>query len=129
MDAQAQQILSQGEAVRLCFRFKPQDIPGIPGARSITVANAFMQLNFKRNFDWDKDYVYTPAGIDEVKDGTRRKLYMFLDVNKHANPTFQTLLCYQVAKGSPMTFEETKFNGVRNYSDMFPWGGRDTRAA
>jgi hypothetical protein len=23
------------------------------------------------------------------------------------------------------TFKETKFNGVRYYSDMFPWGGRD----
>jgi hypothetical protein len=101
MDAQTQQILPQEEAIRLCFRFIPQDIPGEPGARSITIADAFMQQNFKRKFDWEKDHVYTPAGIDEV-DGRRRKLFMFLDVNKHANPTFQTLLCYQVEKGSPM---------------------------
>lgn len=68
---------------------------------------------------------------------------MFLDVDKHASPTFRTLLCYDIPKGSPMynspntayiladifcrRFTETNFNGVRNYSDEFPWGGRDTR--
>jgi hypothetical protein len=100
MEAQSQQQLPQKEGIRFCFRFKPQDILGEPGARSLTVANAFMQQNFQRNFDWDQDYVYTPAGIDE--DGLRRKLFMFLDVNKHANRTFQNLICYTVTKGSPM---------------------------
>lgn len=98
MNADTQETLPQAEAIRLCFRFKPQDIPGIPGARSITVANAFMEANFHREFDWEKDYVYTPADIDQ----TTRKLFMFLDVNKDASPTFQTLRCYTVAKGSPM---------------------------
>lgn len=142
MDAQVQQTLPQEDGIRLCFRFIPQDILGEPGARPITVADAFMQQNFERKFDWEKDHIYTPAGIDEV-DGRKRKLFMFLDVNKHANPTFQTLRCYQVAEGSPMygvpslvcmlanilnrTFEETRFNGVRNFSNIFPWGGRDTR--
>jgi len=100
MDAQTQET-PEVEAVRLCFRFKPRDIPGQPGARSLTVADAFMEVNFQRKFDWEKDHVYTPAGIDEVKDEGRRK-FMFLDVNKHAHPTFLTLLCYDVAKGSPM---------------------------
>ncbi len=68
----------------------------------MTVADAFMQLNVEREFEWEKDYVYTPAGTDEVKDGAERKLFIFLDVDKHANPTFQALLCYQVAKGSPL---------------------------
>ena len=98
MDPHTQETLPKAEAIRLCFRFKPQDIPGEPGARSITVADAFMEVNFQRKFDWEKDYVYTPAGIDE----TTKKLFMFLDVNKHANSTFQTLRCYNVAKGSPM---------------------------
>jgi hypothetical protein len=103
MDAQEQQTLPQEEAIRLCIRFKPQDILGEPCARSLTIANAFMQQNFERKFDWGKDHIYTPAGIDNVEDETtRRKLFMFLDVNKHANSTFQTLLCYQVSRGSPM---------------------------
>jgi hypothetical protein len=98
MDANAQETLPKAEAIRFCFRFRPQDIPGEPGARSITVANAFMEVNFQRRFDWEKDYVYTPADIDK----TTRKLFMFLDVNKHASPTPKTLSCYTVARGSPM---------------------------
>jgi len=42
------------------------------------VADAFMEVNFQRKFDWEKDHVYTPAGIDEVKDEGRRK-FMFLE--------------------------------------------------
>lgn len=99
MDAQTEQTLPQEKPVRFCFRFRPQDIPGEPGARSITVANAFMQQNFKRKFDWEKDHIYTPAGIDE--EGIRRKLFMFLDVNKHASYTSQSPRCYRV-EGSPM---------------------------
>lgn len=94
MDTQPPETLPQDEAVRLCFRFKPQNIPGEPGARSITVADAFIQLKFQRKFDWDKDYVYTPAAIDEV--GITRYIYMFLDVNKHVHSTFQTLHCYKI---------------------------------
>jgi hypothetical protein len=140
MDADAQETLPQAEAIRFCFRFRPQDIPGIPGARSITIANAFMEANFQREFDWEKDYVYTPAGIDEVT----RKLYMFLDVNKHANSTFKSLHCYTVAQGSSMyysiplysiypslhinrIFKKTEFHSVGNFSRMFPWGGRKMR--
>ncbi|KAK3215892.1 hypothetical protein GRF29_8g1404092 [Pseudopithomyces chartarum] len=58
-DAQAEQTLPQEEPVRFCFRFRPQIIPGEPGARSITVADAFMQQKFKRKFDWEKDHIYT----------------------------------------------------------------------
>ncbi|OCL04246.1 hypothetical protein AOQ84DRAFT_301254, partial [Glonium stellatum] len=87
MDAQTQQPLPQEEAIRLYFRFSPQDILGEPSARSITVTDAFMQLNFNRKFDWEKDYVYTPAGIGN-KDGIRRKLFIFLDVNKYVNPIY-----------------------------------------
>jgi hypothetical protein len=140
MNADAQETLPQAEAIRFCFRFRPQDIPGIPGARSITIANAFMETNFQRKFDWEKDYVYTPAGIDEVT----RKLYMFLDVNKHANSTFNSLRCYTVAQGSSMyysiplysiysslhvnrIFKKTEFNSVGNFAKMLPWGGRKMR--
>ncbi|KAF2438693.1 hypothetical protein P171DRAFT_436627 [Karstenula rhodostoma CBS 690.94] len=129
MDAQARQALPRESAIRLCLRFKARDIPGDPCARSLTVADAFMQQKFERKFDWERDYIYTPAGIDDVEDGTRMKLFMFLDVNKHANSKYETLLCYQVGKGDSMTFTETKFNGVRDFSDMFPWGGRDMRNA
>jgi hypothetical protein len=102
--AHQQTLPHEEEGVRLCFRFNPQDILGNPGARSITIADTFMQLKFQRKFDWEKDYVYTPAGIDagSVEDGAGRKLYMFLDVNKHATPPFRSLLCYQINKGSPM---------------------------
>ena len=99
MDAQVEQTLPQEEPIRFCFRFRPQDIPGEPGARSITVADAFMQQNFKRKFDWEKDHIYTPAGIDEEE--ISRKLFMFLDVNKHARCTSHSPRCYRV-EGSPM---------------------------
>ena len=101
MDTQVQELPPKEEAIRLCFRFKPQDISGEPCARSIAVADAFIQLKYKRDFDWEKDYMYTPSGIDSVGDA-RRKLFMFLDINKHAHPTFQALLCYQITKGDPM---------------------------
>jgi hypothetical protein len=140
MDANAQETLPQAEAIRFCFRFKPQDIPGIPGARSITSANAFMEANFQRKFDWEKDYVYTPAGSDEIT----RNLYMFLDVNKHASSTFKSLRCYIVTQRSSMyystflyriysslyvnrVFKKTEFHSVGNFSSMFPWGGRKMR--
>ncbi|CAI6334357.1 unnamed protein product [Periconia digitata] len=122
MDAHTKQTPLQEKPGRFCFRFKPQDIPGEPGARSITVADAFMQQNYERKFDWEKDYVYTPAGIDDEE--INRKLFMFLDVNKNAGHACHSPRCYRV-EGSPMTFTETKFNGASHYSLMFPWGGRD----
>ncbi|KAH9870928.1 hypothetical protein J1614_006500, partial [Plenodomus biglobosus] len=106
---------------------KPQYIPGEPGARPITIANAFMQLTFHRDFNWDRDYVYTPAGIDDIGPVARRNLFLFLDVDVHANATYNTLLCYQIVPGNSIKFNETKFNGVLTYSDMFPWGGRHAK--
>jgi hypothetical protein len=85
--------------MRICFRSRPRNIPGEAGARSITVANAFVEATFQRKFDRAEDYVYTRADIDR---GVTRKLFMFLDVNKHAHPTFQTLRCYRIVEGRPM---------------------------
>lgn len=102
MDAQTQEILPQGEAIRCFLRFRPQDIPGEPGARSITIADAFMQQNFNRKFDWEKDHVYTPAGIDEATDRAKRPLFLILDVNKRVNTKPQSQLCYRIARGNSM---------------------------
>jgi hypothetical protein len=98
MAAQNQKTFRRDEAIRFCFNFKAQDIPGEPGARSITAANAFMQQHFERDFSWQTDYVYTPAGIDDVEEGKKGIPFMFLDVNKHANPTFQSLHCFKIIK-------------------------------
>jgi hypothetical protein len=64
-----------------------------------------MEPNLGRKFDWNTNYVYTPAGIDEVEEVeevSERRLLMFLDVNKHTNPTFTSLRCVQVARGDSM---------------------------
>jgi hypothetical protein len=105
MATQNQKTFPRGEAIRFCFSFKAQDIPGEPGARSITAANAFMQQFFERDFNWQTDYVYTPAGIDEVEEGKRGIPFMLLDVNKHANSTFQSLHCFGIIKCNKAMYE------------------------
>ena len=105
MATQNQKTFRREEAIRFCFNFKAQDIPGEPGARSITAANAFMQQHFERDFSWQTDYVYTPAGIDDVDEGKKGIPFMFLDVNKHANPTFQSLHCFKIIKCGKAMYE------------------------
>lgn len=96
MNDHTQNTLSQHSPVRICFGLRAQDIPGEPCARPLTLANAFMELHYGRKFDWDMDHVYTPAGIDEVGEGSKRRLYMFLDVNKQLRPSPIPLRCVKV---------------------------------
>ncbi|KAH9865171.1 hypothetical protein IAQ61_009118 [Plenodomus lingam] len=126
MNACTEQTPLHDDPVRICFSFKSQDIPGEPGARPITLANAFMEPTYGRKFDWDRDHFYTPAGIDEVGDSARRSLYMFLDINKHANPSSISLRCVKVVKKDLLTFKDTNFNGALKFSKWYPWGGRDS---
>jgi hypothetical protein len=92
MDAQSQEVLQPEEAIRCFFHFRPQEIPGEPGARSISIADAFMLQHFNRRFDWERDHVYTPAGIDDTTDRAKRPLFVILDINKRSNSNFQSQL-------------------------------------
>ena len=69
--------------VRYAFSFQVEQIPGEPGARSLTIANAFMQNRFQRDFSWQDDYVYTPANIDQQEG----RAFMLLDINKGSAST------------------------------------------
>ncbi|KAL6157818.1 hypothetical protein ACJBU6_03633 [Exserohilum turcicum] len=82
-----------------------------------------MELHYGRKFDWDMDHVYTPAGIDEVGEGSKRRLYMFLDVNKQLRPSPIPLRCVKVVNKDILLFEDANFNGVRIFSNYYPWGG------
>jgi hypothetical protein len=42
-------------AIRFYSKFRVEHIPGIPGARSLTIAKAFLQDYFHRDFPWDRD--------------------------------------------------------------------------
>jgi hypothetical protein len=84
--------------VRICFGFKARDIPGEPCARPLTLANAFMEPNHERRFDWNKDHFYLPADIENIIDRPQRRLYMFLDINKHIKPSPIPLRCVKVTK-------------------------------
>jgi len=68
-------------ATRFCFRMRVEDIPGPPLGRSITLANDFLRRNFRRDFSWDTDYVYTPVNI-----GGEGKAWILLDVDKNVEP-------------------------------------------
>lgn len=65
---------------RICFRVRVDEIPGVPEARALTLANHFMEERFSRKFSWNQDYIYTPASIDGSG-----KAWILLDIN--ASPT------------------------------------------
>jgi hypothetical protein len=98
MDAYTETTSLHDSPIRICFSFKAQDIPGEPCARPITLANAFMEPTYGRKFDWDRDHVYTPAGIDDVGESQKRRLFMFLDINKHVSPSPISLRCVKMVK-------------------------------
>lgn len=133
-------------ATRFCFRLRVEDIPGVPLARSITLANDFLTRNFHRKFSWDQDYVYTPVNI-----GDEGKAWILLDVNKNMEPkpALQDveLVVFRVKvvgdsmcdKSPPsqvliycdMTnfhfaseYNKAHYADIRRYTSIFPWGGR-----
>lgn len=83
----------------MCFKFNAQSIPGEPSARSITIANAFIRQYFNRDFSWEADYVYYPAGIYSVDERKIMMLFMFLDVSKHVDAAPQSLCCFKIITG------------------------------
>jgi hypothetical protein len=70
------------EAHRFGFKLQVETIPGKAGARPITIANAFMQEHFGRDFSWSLDYCHTQANIDDKKGVG----HLFLDVNSQHTP-------------------------------------------
>lgn len=76
----AQQV-ERPKPTRYCFRVRVEQIPGPPLGRSITLANDFMLPRFNREFDWDRDYVYTPVRIDQT--GSQ---WLLLDIDKDLHP-------------------------------------------
>ncbi|KAF1988297.1 hypothetical protein K402DRAFT_32564 [Aulographum hederae CBS 113979] len=62
---------------RIAFKFHVEHIPGIPGARSLTLASAFLLQRLGREISWEWDYVHTPCNID-AESGRE---YVLLDVD------------------------------------------------
>jgi hypothetical protein len=84
---------------------KPKNISS-RGSHSVLLQfQSSRQQFFERDFNWQTDYVYTPAGIDEVEEGKRGIPFMLLDVNKHANSTFQSLHCFRIIKCNKAMYE------------------------
>jgi hypothetical protein len=90
-----QTILSE-ESERVCFAFEPKYIPGEPGAYPITVANLFMRSYYKRDLDWDKDHLYTPADIDKPEE-KYTTLYMFPEVDSRVKESAGRVRCINIS--------------------------------
>ena len=92
-EAKSQTNIDKNEARRFGFKLQLEKIPGKPGARPITIANAFMQEHFGRDFSWTLDYCHAQANID----GNKGVGHLFLDVNSQDTPKPSThLLLFKV---------------------------------
>jgi hypothetical protein len=79
-------------SIRFYFKFRVEHIPGIPGSRSLTIANAFLQIYFHRDFTWDRDFVHTPCNID----ADTGRAHMLLDFNVKNKPIPGELEMFEV---------------------------------
>lgn len=97
MELKSQPELNTLETNRFFFTFQLQQIPGKPGARSLTIAHEFMQRNFGRDFSWEKDYVYTPTNICDESGKAR----VLLDMNAKLGPKpTDKIRCFKITAGN-----------------------------
>lgn len=91
-----------GGPCRIAILLRTNNIPGDPQSRQITVATAFLNQFFNRNWDQANDFVHTPCEIDKPK--TRCVLLLDIDAGTHKGlcPDEVPLHCFRVEYHGPV---------------------------
>ncbi|EAQ93298.1 predicted protein [Chaetomium globosum CBS 148.51] len=113
--------------MRICFRVRVEDVPGALPDRCVILANDFLNRNFHRDFDRERDYAHTP-----VNTRNEGKAWIILDVNKHVEPkpdprTVELVTLRVKRVQGSLEYGTVHYANIRSYTSLFPWGARRIR--